>query len=284
MEDLRALIGRSQTRADDATAAPIARLNAMLDRQEPDPLPGSDVPPLGHWLYFSPQARQSDIGPVGLATRGELLSGIDLPLRLWDGGDIELLHPLHVEDEMVCQSHVEDVRPLVGGVVARVARELSNARGVAVRETCATTFLGGSLLEGSRDRRRFAPTDETFSRRISPDPVLLFRFSALTFDGNRLHFDRVHAMQIQKLPGLLVQGRLIAALMTDLLRTHFAGAPILRLGFRTGFPIFDDHDFEVCGRAQADSVTGDRHVRLWARSHDGLLAMDANAVVGARAG
>lgn len=282
MEDLNALVGRSQKRTDDATAAPIARLNAMLDRQESDPLPGSEVPPLGHWLYFSPQARQSDIGPDGFAKRGELLSGVDLPLRIWTGGDVDFLHPLHVEDEMVCQSQVEDVRPLDGdvdGIVVQVVRELSNAQGIAVREACSTTFMRQKLLEGFSNQRKPSPKDETFSRKIVPDPVLLFRFSALTFDGNRLHFDRTYAMQTEKLPGLLVQGRLIAALMTDMLRNHFVGGHIVRLGFKAGFPVFDDHAFEVCGKAQVDLVTGDQRVHLWARSHDGLLAMSANAVV-----
>jgi 3-methylfumaryl-CoA hydratase len=117
-----------------------------------------------------------------------------------------------------------------------------------------------------------APRDETFARRIVPDPVLLFRYSALTFNGHRIHYDRSYVTEVEGYPGLIVHGPLIATLLVDLLRRERPQARVQRFAFTAKSPLFDLHPFDVCGR-----FDGGRSVALWARNHQGALAMQASA-------
>jgi 3-methylfumaryl-CoA hydratase len=116
-----------------------------------------------------------------------------------------------------------------------------------------------------------APDDATWTRRIDPDDVLLFRYSALTFNGHRIHYDRRYVTGVEGYPGLVVHGPLIATLLLDLLRRQMPQARIEHFEFRAVRPLFDTAPFEVCGR-----VEGDRRMRLWARTPEGHVAMDAS--------
>src|SRR5690606_10158173 len=96
-----------------------------------------------------------------------------------------------------------------------------------------------------------APANAEFSREIVPDPVLLFRYSALTFNGHRIHYDRDYATQVEGYPGLIVHGPLIATLLADLLRRNLPEARLRRFAFKARRPVFDIHRFQVCGRREA---------------------------------
>jgi len=281
MEHLRDWIGRSETHGDDATAAPVAGLNATLDRGDPLPLPGSDVPPLGHWLYFTPQAPQSQIGADGHARRGDFLPPVSLPRRMWAGGRLEFLHPLQIGDEMIRTSRIADVTIKHGRsgalVFVRVHHEISNARGMAIKEEHDIVYRDAPSPGAPAPTPQAAPVDETFSRLITPDPVLLFRYSALTFNGHRIHYDRSYVTQVEGYPGLIVHGPLIATLLMDLLRRQMPEARVVRFSFKAIRPLFDVHTFTVCGRIEHDQGGGGRRVQLWARDNEGWLAMQATA-------
>ena len=118
-----------------------------------------------------------------------------------------------------------------------------------------------------------APTGEQFSRAIVPDPVLLFRYSALTFNGHRIHYDRSYVTEVEGYPGLIVHGPLIATLLVDLLRREMPQARLKQFDFKAASPLFDIHPFTVCGKRDGDGVA------LWARNHLDQLAMSARAVV-----
>jgi 3-methylfumaryl-CoA hydratase len=105
--------------------------------------------------------------------------------------------------------------------------------------------------------------------------VLLFRYSALTFNGHRIHYDRRYVTQVEGFPGLIVHGPLIATLLVDLLRRERPQAEVERFEFRAVRPLFDINRFRVCGQPQPDGTS----VRLWARDHEGALAMDATATI-----
>jgi 3-methylfumaryl-CoA hydratase len=119
-----------------------------------------------------------------------------------------------------------------------------------------------------------APTGETFSREIAPDPVLLFRYSALTFNGHRIHYDRDYATRVEGYPGLVVHGPLIATLLVDLLRRHRPDVPLAAFAFRAVSALYDTESFSVNGRAVDETS-----VRLWASNAAGSLAMDATATL-----
>ena len=117
-----------------------------------------------------------------------------------------------------------------------------------------------------------APADATWSREIVPDPVLLFRYSALTFNGHRIHYDRNYASAVEGYPGLVVHGPLIATLLVDLARRERPEARIARFGFKAVRPSFDLHPLRLCGRPSPDG----RGARLWAQDHQGWLTMQAD--------
>ena len=279
-DDPSAWIGRSESRADTITPTPLAALAATLDRDDPLPGPGTPVPPLWHWLYFLPLARQHEIGPDGHPRRGGFLPPIALPRRMWAGSRLRFVQPLRVGDEMTRTSRIASVvtkqarsRPLV---FVTVAHEVATGSGVAVLDEHDIVYREmpaiGTLA--STPPPAPAPNDAAFSRRIVADEVLLFRYSALTFNGHRIHYDRSYATAVEGYPGLVVHGPLIATLLLDLLRREHPDAVVTRFEFKAVSPLFDGRPFSVCGRAD-----GERSFALWAANGEGGLAMQARAEI-----
>jgi len=276
LDDLREWIGRSETLRDRITATPVAGMSATLDRDDAQPVVGSELPPLWHWLYFFPLARQGEIGPDGHPKRGGFLPPVPLPRRMWAGGRLGFDHALRVGDEIERTSRVMDVCAKQGRsgdmVFVSVQHEISDARGVAIREEHDIVYREEARPGAPAPEPRVARTDESFSREIIPDPVLLFRYSALTFNGHRIHYDRTYVTEVEGYPGLIVHGPLIATLLVDLLRRNLPDAKVRKFSFRAVRPLFDIHRFTVCGfRDDGDQVA------LWARDHEGWLAMEAHA-------
>jgi len=277
LEHLRSWIGRSEQRTDTITAAPLAALAATLDRDDPPPGIGTAVPPLWHWLYFLPIARQSELGPDGHPRRGGFLPPVELPRRMWAGGRLTFERPLRVGEVATRTSRIDDVTakdarsgPLV---FVTVHHALSTPEGHAISEAHDIVYRG-LPAPGSAATPQRAPTDETFARTVVPDDVLLFRYSALTFNGHRIHYDRRYVTEVEGYPGLVVHGPLIATLLLDLLRRERPTATVARFDFKAVSPLFDLHPFELCGRPD-----GERGFALWARNHEGGLAMQATAEV-----
>ncbi|RPH64405.1 MAG: acyl-CoA dehydrogenase [Burkholderiales bacterium] len=273
---LQEWIGSTERRADLVTSTPVAALSATLDRDDPEPLPGGDLPPLWHWLYFTPLTRHSELGPDGHARRGGFLPPVPLPRRMWAGGRLEFHHPLRVGDEITRVSRIADVRGKSGRsgslVFVNVHHAIADSRGVAITEEHDIVYRDNPVPGAPAPAPQPAPAAAAFAREIVPDPVLLFRYSALTFNGHRIHYDRSYVTGVEGYPGLVVHGPLIATLLLDLLRREMPRTRVRRFEFRAMRPLFDVHRFAVCGRPD-----GDRRVQLWARDHEGFLAMDAAA-------
>ena len=286
--------GRTERRTDLLSAAPLAALAATLDRDEPMPAPGAPLPPLWHWLYFTPVARQSEIGADGHPKRGGFLPPVPLPRRMWAGGRLEFLQPLLVGDALTRDSRIVKVDSKSGRsgelVFVTLRHEYSTSRGVALTEEHDIVYRSAPAPGAPAPTPQAAPDDAGFSRGITPDPVLLFRYSALTFNGHRIHYDRPYVTQVEGYPGLIVHGPLIATLLVDLLRREMPQALLRKFTFTAIRPIFDIHSFSVCGRIEgAGSVggadghgatgaaRGEHKVALWARDFEGFLAMQANA-------
>ena len=276
LEHLREWIGRTETRVDHATATPMAAMSATLDRDDPEPANGSAVPPLWHWTYFVPLARQSEIGADGHAKRGGFLPPVPLPRRMWAGGRLEFHAPLRVGDDITRTSRILDVNGKSGRsgmlVFVTVRHEYATTRRLALTEEHDIVYRENPRPDAPVPKPQRAPTDESFAREIVPDPVLLFRYSALTFNGHRIHYDRPYVTQVEGYPGLIVHGPLIATLLVDLVRRNLPQARIRRFSFRALRPLFDIHRFTVCGRHD-----GNGRVALWARDHEGWQTMEADA-------
>ena len=286
IDHLRTWIGRTSTVDDQVTAVPLRALAATLDRDDLTAAAGNAIPPCWHWLYFLPVHRQSEIGPDGHPQRGGFLPPVPLPRRMWAGSQIQFNHPVTVGQAIARRSVVEDVRLKVGRsgplVFVKVLHEVLAQGQVAIVERHDIVYRGAAQPGDAAPPPSPAPTDAAWTRRIVPDDVLLFRYSALTFNGHRIHYDRQYVTQVEGYPGLVVHGPLIATCLLELLHLHLPQACVARFEFRALQPIFDTAAFEVCGQWQGQAASGSgaqRAVRLWARTPAGHLAMDALATL-----
>ena len=276
IEHLRSWIGRTETTSDVATLAPLRGLSATLDRDDPPPAAGDAVPPCWHWLYFLPAQRQSQIGDDGHPRRGGFLPPVPLPRRMWAGSQLEFIATPRAGQALQRRSQIEDVRLKDGRTGPLVFLKLRHdilADGVpAIVEFQDIVYRDMPRAGEPTAPPQAAPQGAAWSREIVPDAVLLFRYSALTFNGHRIHYDRPYATGAEAYPGLVVHGPLIATLLLDLLRREQPDARVKRFRFRALSPLFDTAPFQVCGRPDPAGS-----VQLWAANPQGALAMDASA-------
>jgi 3-methylfumaryl-CoA hydratase len=276
---LQSWVGKSEILTDDITAAPVRALSATLDRDDPAPVPGTALPPLWHWLYFLPQHRQSEIGPDGHAKRGGFMPPVPLPRRMWAGGRLQWLqdNPVLVGDAVRRVSRIGSVTHKAGRtgdlLFVLVQHEIHSAKGLALTEEHDIVYRAAAQLGDPVPQPVAAEKGAAWQREIVPDDVLLFRYSALTFNGHRIHYDRRYVTEVEGYPGLMVHGPLIATLLVDLVRRHAPGAFIKRFNFKALRPTFDLHPFRINGQPSEDGKT----VRLWAEDHEGWLTMQATA-------
>lgn len=274
--DLRAWIGRNETADDVATAAPLGGLAALLDLAEPRARKSS-VPPLGHWLYFLPQARQSEIDVDGHPRRGGFLPPVDLPRRMFAGAAIAFHAPIAVGASLKRRSTILDVSEKTGSsgrlvfvtvqhrIEADGAHALTETQDIVYREAATAPQTLPPAPDGP-------PRAADHVRSIAPDPTQLFRFSALTFNAHRIHYDRDYARNVEFYPGLVVQGPFIAMLLLDHLLREKPGLAIREFRFRARSPLFDSAPFDLCFAARDGSYD------LWARDAQGREAMTAEVV------
>jgi len=278
--DLKDWIGRSESVSDVVTATPYAALSATLDRAPQRPPPGTPLPALWHWLYFLPLAKQSEIGPDGHAKRGGFLPPVPLPRRMWAGSQFEFRTPLRVGDAVTRTSTIHDVAEKSGRngplVFVKVRHEVHRAgdADAALVEFHDIVYREAAKPGDAPPPAAPAPEQAAWTRQWTPDDVLLFRYSALTFNGHRIHYDRRYVTEVEGYPGLVVHGPLLATLLLDLVRHERPDAFVTRYEFKAMRPVFDLNPFHVCGQPQADGNT----VRLWVKAYDGALAMQATAV------
>ena len=277
IDDLNQWMGMSETREDQLTLAPMAALAATLDRTDPAPRPGDALPPCWHWLYFLPVDPLAMVGTDGHPKRGGFLPPVPLPRRMWGGSRISFMQPLRVGSTVTRTSRIADITAKQGRsgplVFVRVHHELFDAQGVALVEEHDIVYRAMPRAGEASPAAPLARTDEQFSRRIMPDAVLLFRYSALTFNGHRIHYDRSYVMQEEGYPGLVVHGPLIATLLLEQLCREYPGLDVKAFEFKAISPLFDTAHFDVCGRLDGDVAT------LWARGAQGQLAVQATATM-----
>jgi len=277
MDDYSAWVGRSETREDVASLAPLRGLAALLDHDMSLAAPDT-VPPLGHWLYFLPDARQSAIGEDGHPRRDGtgLLPPVPLPRRMWAGGRIDFLAPIPVGAALTRLTTIDAIRPKRGAsgdlLFVTLRHEIAADGIAAVREEQDLVYrapapAGTAVATLPSADPDAGPAEEV--RSVSPDPVLLFRYSALTFNAHRIHYDREYAQGAEGYAGLVVQGPLIATLLMDhFLRTTPGAAP-RRFTFRAEAPLIEGASFDLCLSREAGEA------RLWARDAAGRRTMRA---------
>lgn len=264
--DWTAWRGRSEAAHDVVSKTPVLALAATFDREAPADL----LPALWHWLYFLPLAPMSEVGPDGHPKRGGFLPPIPLPRRMWAGGRLRFHDAPRLGEAIARTSTIVDVSEKTGkaGAMAfvTVRHDVTTARGPAITEEQDIVFLEmPTSFTPPAPAGLPATLDFAFTRKI--DPVLLFRFSALTFNGHRIHYDRTYAQDVEKYPGLVVHGPLQAMLMMEAAVSH-AKTPPASFEFRAVRPLFDFDTMRVCGSARDDGG-----VDLYTANADGHVSM-----------
>ena len=274
VDHLRSWIGKQEILHDQVTRFPVAALSATLDRDDPAPEAGDALPPLWHWLYFLPTARQSALGPDGHPARGGFLPPVPLPRRMWAGGRFTFHQPLRVDDPISRTSTVQDVTVKRGRNGALcfvlVRHEIAGAGGLALVEEHDIVYRSDPQPGEAPAAPRPVRPDGVWQRDIRPSDTLLFRYSALTFNSHRIHYDRRYVTETEGYPGLIVHGPLLATLLIDLLRRN-DDRPVATFRFRAVSPVFDTAAFSLHGVPEGDGAA------LWVRNSSGHLAMEAEA-------
>jgi 3-methylfumaryl-CoA hydratase len=279
--DWKPWVGRTQTAEDLITPSRVAAWHATLDHATEAPRAG-DAAPLGfHWTLAPQVARESELGPDGHAKRGGFLPPVPLPRRLWAGSRVTFHRPLRVGERVERASVIQSVEEKKGResalVVVTVRHRFGTDAGVAIEEEQDLVYREPAPATPHAVERRedVAGMDPTWRHTVRPTETLLFRFSALTFNTHRIHYDRRYATHVEGYAGLVVHGPLIATLLLDLLQTHVAPERIRRFHFKAMRPTFDTSDFLVFG-APGD---GDDCFKLWSTDNDGARAVEAEAWV-----
>lgn len=279
LDYMREWIGRIDVTTDRLVPVPVAGLMATLDRDRLPPEAGDLLPPLAHWLYFLSADRPADIGSDGQVRRGAFLPPVELPQCLWAGSRVQFHGPLHVGDTVTRTSRIVDISRKEGRsgplVFVQVRHEIGDGD-IAVTEDQDIVYRDHRRPGDLPVETRKPPGDFAWSRDVAPDEVMLFRYSALTFNAHRIHYDRDYATAVEGYPGLVVQGPLVATLLLDLVNRYQPGATIASFSFRAVRPLFAGVRFGLRGRLQNDG----RSAVLWAESDQGYLAMDAVAGFG----
>ncbi|MFJ3314863.1 MaoC family dehydratase N-terminal domain-containing protein [Herbaspirillum huttiense] len=275
---LRQWLDKTETRHDQISPAFAAALAATLDGPR-QPQAGDALPPLWHWIYFWSVCRQSEVGADGHPQRGGFLPPVPLPRRMWAGGRLRFAAPLPVgaEAEKVSRIASVDVKQGRTGALAfvTVQHTIRHQGQLCLSEEHDIVYRDLPQPGAPVVVPKSAPTDARWSRRVEPDPVLLFRYSALTFNGHRIHYDRSYVTEAEGYPGLIVHGPLIATLLADLVAREMPQAVMREFNFRSVGTLFDTEPFTLCGKPAADG----KSVALWAQNERGELAMQAEALL-----
>jgi 3-methylfumaryl-CoA hydratase len=271
-QDFSDWIGRKEVQQDCIDANRVKALSATLDVDKSAQV-GAYLPPLWHWIFFNPMHKASELGNDGHVRKGGFLPPIELPRRMWAGGRFEFIQPLMVGDVINRVSTIKDIKLKDGksGQLAfvTVEHDIRGESGGHWIEEHDIVYKAAPVAPWEMPKSPEVDTEKhDFSNNIKSDPVLLFRYSALTFNGHRIHYDREYCQEDEGYPGLIVHGPLTATILIDLVRPY---GTVKRFQFRALRPLFDHLPYSVHGRIEGDRIL------LWTKDSMQQRAMEAEA-------
>jgi 3-methylfumaryl-CoA hydratase len=273
-DDYSAWVGRAQTQENIVSAAQANALAATLDRDERF-RDGDALPPGWHWSFFPEAVNLADTGPDGHAKPGSFFPVLPLKRRMWAANKMRFRAPILIGETATRTMRIQSVTPKDGGtgplifVVALI--EVSGPRGLATEEEMTYVFRAPPAPDEPKPRQVTPPPARDWQRAIDPSPVLLFRFSALTMNSHRIHYDLPYVTQEESYPGLLVHGPLIHTLLVDGLRRAEPNARIESVAVRAVSPLYSGERFTVEGAIEGKTA------KLWAVGPSGGVAMSGEA-------
>jgi 3-methylfumaryl-CoA hydratase len=273
LDHLRQWIGRTTEVSDIVTAQLVKGLRATLFQEIDEPKPGDAAPFTVHWCLGQPVYPMSELGPDGHPTRGGFLPPVPLPRRMWAGGQLEFFDALRVGDEAKRMSRIADVTLKTGSTgtlcFVSVAHEVTTPRGMAIRERQDIVYRE---MESTKAAAPKAPPPVAKHRETHvSDPVLLFRYSALTFNGHRIHYDRDYVTKVEGYPGLIFHGPLQAALLVEFAAKHHGAMPPKKFSYRGVQPLFEGSEFSINAN---DTAAG---MEVWTANSQGQPTMRGTA-------
>lgn len=279
-QDFTAWVGRTESSEEYISLTPMLAMAATLDDTSQDVADGSPVPPLWHWCYFLPRAAQSSLNSDGHPPRGGFLPPIPYPRRMFAGSRLRFHRPLTIGQPARREGIIRNVQQKTGrsGALAfvTVGYTFSQAGETCIEEEQDIVYREPGPPAPVPEPAELPPVPAgAWSRTITPTTTLLFRFSALTFNAHRIHYDRPYATSEEGYPGLVVHGPLTAMLLLQLVRQH-TSQPITGFRFRGQAPLFDLAPFRLVGTPAADGS----QVELMAQAPDGKTALSASAELG----
>ena len=268
-------VGSRESVEDCVTLASLSRMSATFDDPDPNWREGDAVPSLWHFMYFPPVAPHSGLGPDGHPARGGFLPPIPLPRRMFAGARTTVHRPLRAGETIRRQGEIAAINRKTGAsgelVFVLVRYRMFGGDELALEEEHDIVYRDIAAPARSDQVAKTIVPRPDWRRTITVDPVILFRYSALTFNGHRIHYDRPYATEVEGYPGLVLHGPLIASYLLALGRDNTDNRPINRYAFRARRALFDIAPFEVVGML---TENGDG-ARLEARDQSGAPAMSA---------
>ena len=279
LEFLKDWIGKTETAEERASVFRMHGLAALLDK--PDiPDEGDPVGPMGHWCYFTPRVPASELGPDGHPARGGFMPPVPLPRRMFGGFRATHHQSLIIGEVMHREARITDVQIKEGGtgtlVICTVRNSISGENGLAIEEDHDYIYRGNPPSSANANtggsKAASAPSKFSWSKIVTPDPVMLFRYSAITFNGHRIHYDRDYVTKVEGYPALIVHGPLIATLLLELALDNNPDRVVQKFDFQARAPLFDNAPFIVAGEPTADGCS------LWSTTPAGTYSARATVV------
>jgi 3-methylfumaryl-CoA hydratase len=260
-EELKKWIGQKETDVDYVTIPAVHRLAATLDLDYPMPKFGDPLPSGWQSILFPRVVRQSQVGADGHPQRGDFLPPVPLPRRMFAGKRTTMHSPLHVGDEVRRESTIMSVTPKEGRsgqmVFVTVKTVMLSPRGLAITEQQDIVYREEPDPNAPPAAAQRAPGKAIWQRKVTPDPVLLFRYSALTFNGHRIHYDHPYVTNTEGYPDLVMNAK----------------TPMKYMASRNVRPLFVNREFTVCAEPTEDGKTA----KLWVVDDSDALALTADA-------
>ena len=277
LDHLRGWIGKTTEASDIVTAQLVKGLRATLFLDIGTPTTGDAAPFTVHWCLAQPVYPMSMLGPDGHPTRGGFLPPVPLPRRMWAGGEIEFVEPLRVGDDAKRSSRIADVTLKTGSTGAlcfvSVEHTITTSRGVAIRERQDIVYrdMPGGGQAAAPTKPPAPPPPARHRQSHLADAVLLFRYSALTFNGHRIHYDRDYVTKVEGYPGLIFHGPMQAALLVEFAAHLHGGIAPKKFSYRGVQPLFEGGEFSVNANETASGLD------VWVANSAGAATMKGTA-------
>jgi 3-methylfumaryl-CoA hydratase len=280
MSDLAALrqhIGRKVVDEDEVSSAPIRLMGATFDRKEADPRAGAEMPEGWHGLFFLPNTTAADLGPDGAPTGTGVIPAMPFPRRMAAGYRFRFHQPIHVGDKLRRETELVDVTIKDGSTgrlgFVTVCSRIYGPNGLCMEEDRDTAYRE-AIAPGASSKapvRDAPPEGLPWSRTEHPDPKVLFRYSALTFNTHRIHYDADWARDVEGYPALVVHGPLTCTYLLHFVKDNMSGRRLKSFAIRARAPLFCDQPLQLVGGPT------DAGASAWAATPAGTIGMSAEA-------